>query len=174
MNNESTNPLNSYLRDGEYFLWLGTGRTNFKCPIPLAIFWLIFSLIGTVLGLSGGIKGLFVLPFVAFVAVGIWLVINSFKEPRKEYYAVTNSRVMSLKGKCFESENLNDIIDVKIQKIHSVNEKYSNIEYLVQLSEDSAIHSPSAQMRFRCDKNFNHLENSEAEYVKDLIISKKA
>ena len=167
MKDESANPLNSYLHEGEYFLWSGIGRSNVKCPLPFAIFFLVFALIWTILALQG--RSIFVLIGCIFVGDGIGLIINSVKGPPAEYYGVTNLRVMSLKGKRFDSEYLNDITDVKI---HSVNEQYSNVEYLVQLSEDSAVYSPGVR-RFRCDKNFNRLENSEAEFVKDLIISRR-
>ena len=168
MKDESANSLNSYLHEGEYFLWSGKGRSNVKCPLPFAIFFLVFALIWTILALQG--RSIFVLIGCIFVGDGIGLIINSVKGPPAEYYGVTNLRVMSLKGKRFDSEYLNDITDVKI---HSVNEQYSNVEYLVQISEDSVVYSPGALIRFRCDKNFNRLENSEAESVKDLIISRR-
>ncbi|MCH5350008.1 MAG: hypothetical protein J1E40_11840 [Oscillospiraceae bacterium] len=164
----NNNPLDSYLWEGEYFLWLGEGRSNFKCPLPFAVFFLVFALIWTILALQKK----FIFAVIGCIAVGdgIGLIINSVKGPPAEYYGVTNLRVMALKGKRFEAENLGDIKDIKI---HPVSGGYSNIEYLVQVSGDSVIHSPGALMRFRSDGNFNRLESSEAERVRDLIISER-
>ena len=169
MSDESTNPLDSYLREGEYFLWSGTGRSNLKCPLPFAIFFLVFALILTVIALQE--RSIFVLLGCVFVGDGIGLTINAVKGPPAEYYGVTNLRVMTLKGKRFEAEKLSDIKDVKIYPVH---DGYSSIEYLVQISEDSAVHSPGAPMRLRSDKNFNRLESSEAERVRDLIMSERS
>lgn len=169
MTDGNKNPLDSYLREGEYFLWSGTGRSNLKCPLPFAIFFLVFALIWTILALQE--RNIFVLLGCVFVGDGVGLIINSVKGPPAEYYGVTNLRVMTLKRKRFEAENIGDIKDVKI---HPADDGHSNIEYLVQISEDSAVHSPGAPMRLRSDSNFNRLEKSEAERVRDLIISESS
>lgn len=96
--------IQPFLHDGEMVLWSGkSSLTSSFCPtqIPIllfSLFWLAFAVFWTVTAtISGGLFGLFGLPFVG---VGIYLLFNSLfgqkKLMKNTTYVVTDSRAMIL------------------------------------------------------------------------------
>ena len=163
-------PLNEYLYDGEYFLWVGKGRTNFECPRSIAIFWLIFTGIFTILIIIVSIcKNEFhvsILGIIPLAVVGVFFYRDGVNTPADEHYAVTNIRVMRLIDTSFVFEHISNIYDVKIYP--AVKKEYTNIHFLSGVTNNFYM-----EWGWRCDRHFNRLEKAEAEYVKKLIISQR-
>lgn len=170
-------PLKTYLYDGEYFLWIGKReRTEISYRFPFKAFLLIFLSISFIIAIVSFIWGKFsfegLLEYLAVISVAaimIFAVRTVFKTD-DEYYAVTNIRVMRLKGKNFVFENLNNVSEVKIYPIDDYYYgRYAGINIQLRAGR---INSFGWDMKQRGDKHF-FLEKSEAEYVKNLIISQR-
>ncbi len=112
---EIESQFNEYLLAGEHILWCGKGKASSRArayPIFFSIFWLGFSIFWTVSAVSGaGFFGLFGLPFIA---IGVFLLLQSLGITGINKYAITNMRILSITGKSFKSEYLDKIVDVRL------------------------------------------------------------
>ena len=107
--------VSAQLFSGEYIIWSdeGKGAPSDAPPLFFAIIWTGFSLLwGAVAYLSGG--GAFALCCLPFLAIGIFLFVKIIRGGSKEYYALTNMRVIILSGKNVRAEYLDCISDVKV------------------------------------------------------------
>lgn len=163
-------PLKEYLYDGEYFLWVGKGRTNFECPRSIAIFWLIFTGFCTIsiiiISICRKEFHVSILGIIPIAVAGAFLYRYALIPPADEYYAVTNIRVMRLVDASFVFEHITNICAVGIYP--AVKKEYVNIRFL-----NGVTNNFDMDWVWRCDGHFNRLEISEAEYVKNLIISQR-
>lgn len=112
---EIESQFNEFLLAGEHILWCGKGKNRSRArayPIFFSIFWLGFSIFWTVLAVSGGgAMGLFGLPFIA---IGVFLILQSLGITGVNKYAITNMRLLSITSKRFKSEYLDKIVDVRL------------------------------------------------------------
>lgn len=166
-------PLKEYLYDGEYFLWVGKRkRMEIEYKLPFSTFWLTFSIIFVIIVIVSIIEGKFYfesLIVIPIVGISIFVIKALFKTD-DEYYAVTNIRVMRLKGKHFAFEHLNNVSDVKIYPIDDYyNGKYAGVRLLFR----GRINSFNWNLNRKGERHFNRLEKAEAENVKQLIISQR-
>lgn len=99
----------------EYIVRCGEGRqTNSGgAPLPFAIFWTGFAIFWTAAAFVSG-AGAFSLFGLPFIAIGVGLFIQIFKGGNKEYYALTNLRVIILKGKETCAEYYDRIKDARV------------------------------------------------------------
>ena len=88
---------------------VGSGASQ----LPFAIFWTGFSIFWTAAAFASGagFSSLFGLPFIA---IGIFLFVQIFKGGSKEYYALTNLRVIILSGKATHAEYYDRIGDARV------------------------------------------------------------
>lgn len=107
--------VRTQLFGGEYIVWCDEGKNapSDAPPLFFAIIWTGFSLLwGAVAYLSGG--GAFALCCLPFLAIGIFLFVKIIRGGSKEYYALTNMRVIILSGKNVRAEYLDCISDAKV------------------------------------------------------------
>lgn len=88
---------------------VGSGASQ----LPFAIIWTGFSILWTAIAFfsGGGAAAFFGLPFIA---IGIWLFGNTIRGGSKEYYALTNLRVIIQSGKETHAEYYDRIGDARV------------------------------------------------------------
>lgn len=102
----------------EYIFRCGEGRqaNSGGAPLPFAIIWTGFSVFWMVMvAVSGG--GAFALFGLPFFAIGVGLFIQIFRGGNKEYYALTNLRIIILSGKETRAEYYDRINDARVYPI---------------------------------------------------------
>ncbi|MGN0691475.1 MAG: hypothetical protein ACI4K7_03905 [Oscillospiraceae bacterium] len=96
--NENDDPFSGQLMPDEYIIWsfwsAAEKKQNRVFMVLFALFWLGFSLLwtGFVYFLGGKAMALF---GVLFIAIGVWLLIKSFRKNEPDRYALTNKRVLT-------------------------------------------------------------------------------
>ncbi|MGN0604217.1 MAG: hypothetical protein ACI4I2_09570 [Oscillospiraceae bacterium] len=99
----------------EYIVRCGEGRqvNSGGAPLPFAIIWTGFAILWTAIAFfsGGGVFALFGLPFIV---IGVGLFIQFFRGGNKEYYALTNLRVIILSGKETRAEYYDRIKDARV------------------------------------------------------------
>lgn len=99
----------------EYIVRCGESKqpNSGAAQLPFAIFWTGFAIFWTAAAFVSG-AGAFSLFGLPFVAIGIGLFVKIFKGGSKEYYALTNLRVIILSGKETHAEYYDRINDARV------------------------------------------------------------
>ncbi|MBE6862498.1 MAG: hypothetical protein E7497_06335 [Ruminococcus sp.] len=119
--NNAEAEFTSTLMLDEHILWAGESKQKIglaggcaSAPVLFfSFFWLGFAIFWTIgATAAGGVFGLFGLPFVA---VGIFLLVQSLNVGKK-FYAITNKRVLRKERGHLTAHSLMDIHDVQMMK----------------------------------------------------------
>lgn len=99
----------------EYIVRCGESRQakSGASQLPFAIFWTGFAIFWTAAAFASG-AGAFSLFGLPFIAIGVGLFIQIFKGGNKEYYALTNLRIIIQRGKQTHAEYYDRITDARV------------------------------------------------------------
>lgn len=161
---ENDSPFSGQLMPDEYILWSlcsAAGKTQSRVFMVLfALFWLGFSLLwtGFVYFLGGKAMALF---GVFFVAIGVWLLIKSFRKNEPDQYALTNKRVLIL-----QNGKITEIILERIIRIDASCRSDGTGD--LQIYENYFTQSGTIDTATRSITGVN-----DPEYVRGLILSQR-
>jgi len=160
MNN---NIFSEYLFDNEKLLWCGK-RRKLLIGVLKGFVTAFYILVAIFLIVLITVKQwLFAAVLVAVGAIFLRMHINSDNES----YAVTDMRVLKLRGRNVYSEYIKDIARLKIKR---EDDNYSRVDIGVKISGSNDIVQADSGFVIRGECFFNGLENSEALKAGEVIM----
>ncbi len=160
MNN---NIFSEYLFDNEKLLWYGKRRKLLIGVLKgfVTAFYILAAIFLIVLITVK--QWLFAAVLVVVGAIFLRMHINSDNES----YAVTDMRVLKLRGRSVYSEYIKDITRLKIKR---EDDNYSRVDIGVKISGSNDIVQADSGFVIRGECFFNELENSEALKAVEVIM----
>ncbi len=157
------NIFSEYLFDNEKLLWYGKRRKLLVGVLKgfVIVFYILAAIFLIVLITAK--QWLFAAVLVVVGTIFLRTYINSDNES----YAVTDMRVLKLRGKTLYSDYIKDIARLKIKR---EDENYSKIDIEIRVSGSNDIVQADSGFVIRGECFFNGLENSEALKAAEVIM----